>query len=172
MHAIQGEASTFRVFAQQERPSLDVGALALQARRFFDAEIELESPAFAYAPPYEVGALVRVRPTRAGGDGVHRSAAAAESPGAGARRCLGRAADATDRARAESAESRGGFTGLSLLARRCGSVWIVEAESAEDAASLRIAAVLASLLLGPILAPGDLDLFGVRTARTRLANLS
>jgi hypothetical protein len=146
------EPSSFLVFAQQEAPYLDVSALAQQARRFFEASVEVAGGEQAELP-YSIAT---------------RLAVVADAGGGGARRCFARAADVTDWAAAEQAESRAGYTGLSLLARRCASVWLVEAESTDDPVALRIAAVLASLLLGPILAPGRAELFGVRTARIKL----
>ena len=53
-----------------------------------------------------------------------------------------------------------------LAERRCGSIWIVEREGPEDRTALVLAAVIASVCLGPIL--GDGALFGVRTARVML----
>jgi hypothetical protein len=142
------EGRAFLVFAQQEAPYLDVAALAAQARRFFEATIEVsggEPP----VRPYAIATRLTV----------------VADPG-GTRRCFARPAEPEDWMLAEQAESRHGFTGMSLLARRCASVWIVEAEAHDDPVALRIAAILASLLLGPILV--NEELFGVRTARARL----
>jgi hypothetical protein len=47
-------------------------------------------------------------------------------------------------------------------------VWLVVREADDDRAALTIAAVLASMLLGPILAPDGREIFGVRTARLKL----
>jgi hypothetical protein len=76
--------------------------------------------------------------------------------------------DAMDLARAEEFDARAGPTGLAILARRCESVWIVECGSPSDALALRLAAILASLLLGPIMDPVAGTLFGVKTARAKL----
>ena len=46
-------------------------------------------------------------------------------------------------------------------------MWIVECEGAQDRAALFIAAIFASVFLGPILS-ADGELFGVRTARLKL----
>jgi hypothetical protein len=146
------ENASFRVFAQQEAPHLDVAALTHQARRFFEATVDV-APGGAVELPYTIATRLSV---------------VADAGGRGARRCVARVADVQDWAAAEQAEARAGYTGLSLLARRCASVWIVEAEAEEDLVALRIAAVLASLLLGPILAPRGASLFGVRTARAKL----
>jgi hypothetical protein len=72
---------------------------------------------------------------------------------------------------ADAAEARAGGGGLALLARRCPTVWCLARDGADDAAALRIAAILASVLLGPVLDPSVPELFGVKTARERLERL-
>jgi hypothetical protein len=57
---------------------------------------------------------------------------------------------------------------MALLAQRCRTVWLVTRETDDDRVSLGIAAIFASVLLGPILAPTGDELFGVRTARAKL----
>jgi hypothetical protein len=146
------EARSFRVFAQQEAPYLDVAALAVQARRFFEASVEVTGGEPAERP-YAIATRLSV---------------VADAGGGGTRRSFARMCDAQDWAAAEQTEASAGYTGLSLLARRCASLWIVEAEAPDDAVALRISAVLASLFLGPILSPGGAELFGVHTARARL----
>ena len=47
-------------------------------------------------------------------------------------------------------------------------VWLVTRDKEDDRVSLTIAAILASTLLGPILAPEGDAIFGVRTARMKL----
>jgi len=69
---------------------------------------------------------------------------------------------------AEAADTGGG---LLLLARRCGMLWLVVRESERDGLALRFAAILASVLLGPILDVRGPDLFGVKTARAKLEAL-
>jgi hypothetical protein len=83
------------------------------------------------------------------------------------RSAFARPATEDDWAAADAAETRAGTFGLARLARRCGMVWIIAAEGADDALALRLAAILASILLGPIL-PLDGEIFGVKTARERL----
>jgi hypothetical protein len=146
------ESRSYLVFAQGDAPYLDVAALAHQARRFFEATVEPTPPATA-DERYTV---------------TTRLAVVADAGRGGARHCFARSAGPLDWAAAERAEARTGFAGLSLLARRCETLWVVEAEASNDAIALRIAAVLASLFLGPILAPGGDELFGVRTARIKL----
>jgi hypothetical protein len=49
-------------------------------------------------------------------------------------------------------------------------VWLVECEGPDDRAALRLAAILAGVLLGPILAPRGAALFGPKTARGELGD--
>jgi hypothetical protein len=67
-----------------------------------------------------------------------------------------------------AAEDADGGAGLAMLAKRCAYVWLVESEGADDRAALRLAAIMAGVLLGPILAPGGTALFGPKTARVQL----
>ncbi len=69
---------------------------------------------------------------------------------------------------AEEAERRAGGGGLVLLARRCHTVWVVGRDGEEDRIALRLAMVLASVVLGPILDARGPELFGVKTARGKL----
>ena len=89
-----------------------------------------------------------------------------------ARNVAVRPATEDDWAAAEQAEARTGAaaSGLSRLARRCATVMIVacEADDPDDRGALLLAAVLASVHLGPILDPARERIFGVRTARVML----
>ena len=140
------------VFAQQARPALEVATIVRQAARFFQLEVAFEHIAEGVALPAEAATRVRV------GDAT--------------RLCIGRPKDAADQAAAQEAEAQRGFTGLSQLAFRCETVWLVEAQGPSDVNALRIAAVLASVLLGPILAPDGAELFGVKTARGKLERMA
>ena len=77
-------------------------------------------------------------------------------------------ATASDLALAEEAEQRAGGGGLVLLARRCHTVWSVHREAEDDRLALRLAMILASILLGPVLDARGPELFGVKTARAKL----
>ena len=137
--------SAFVVFAQSAGSDIDVDALNAQAARFFSTRIGLAET--HTSPPV---ALV-VAP-----DG--------EAPGI--RRVLARPRDAEDLALAEAADAA--MTGLALLARRCSSVWLVERTSEPDGLALRLAVVLASVMLGPVLDARGPELFGVKTGRAKL----
>jgi len=137
--------SAFVVFAQSTGTTVDVDAWNAQAARFFGARIGLAET--STSPPT---ALV-VAP-----DG--------ESPGV--RRVYSRPRHADDLALAEAADAT--QTGLALLARRCTSVWLVERVEEPDRLALRLAIVMASVMLGPILDARAPELFGVKTGRAKL----
>jgi hypothetical protein len=86
----------------------------------------------------------------------------------GVRRVEGRFRQESDLLQADIADSRARGGGLGELARRCQTVWLVERESASDLLALQLAAVMASVLLGPILDPAASQLFGVKTARAKI----
>ena len=92
-------------------------------------------------------------PTRAATTGAWPSIAARTGPC----RCAGTCAREGQRA-----------GGLSDLARRCPYAWLVLAPSDDDRVALTLAAVLATVLLGPIVTPSGRRIFGVRGARMAL----
>lgn len=69
---------------------------------------------------------------------------------------------------ADLAEMRGKAGGMATLARRCGSVWVIDA--GETSLEWVFLALLASVLLGPILPADGSTLCGVRGARLRAAS--
>jgi hypothetical protein len=148
-------AAAYTVFVQRSHAALEVAMLKAQASRFFGAKlgITVEKTYTDVLPEADAARVVL---------------ASDEGTASGTRLCFGRRADERDHAAAEAAEQRQGTTGMSLLARRCGTVWLVTRESDDDRVALTIAAVLASAFLGPILAPSGDELFGVRTARMKL----
>jgi hypothetical protein len=61
---------------------------------------------------------------------------------------------------------------MSQLAERCPSIWELEpADGTPPVAELVVAALLASVALGPILPQDGAGLFGVRTAMERVERL-
>jgi len=77
-----------------------------------------------------------------------------------------------DLAEARAAEDRSGKWGMSQLAERCPSAWELEPEAGTPlAGELVVAALLASIALGPILPEDGSGLFGVRTAMQRAERL-
>jgi hypothetical protein len=148
-------SATFTVFAQQPNAALDIAALKAHAARFFAAKLGLTVDKSYGAEPPEVDAA---RIVLASDDGM----------AAGTRLCFARRTVGADLAAAEDAERVQRTHGMALLAQRCPMVWLVVRESPDDRVALTLAAILASALLGPILAPEGDELFGVRTARLKL----
>ena len=144
------------VFAQRSDWRIDVDAWNAHATRFFATRLGLESE--MGNPPDD-----RASP---GGTAVFLVSPVGEA--AGRRWTFARPCTEEDYARADAAEARAGHTGLARLARRCPTIWLVVREAAPDQLSLRLAAILASILLGPILDGGSAELFGVKTARAKL----
>jgi hypothetical protein len=131
----------YLVFSQSKGASRDVPAWDAQGARFFDTRL-------------------------AAGEGdailVAHGSDAAEP-----RRVTSRAREPEDLSFADQAEARTGG-GLGLLAHRCPTVWLVERRTEDDAVALRLAAILASVLLGPILDARVPELLGVKSARERV----
>jgi hypothetical protein len=141
----------YLVFSQRPDTRVDAEAWDAQARRFFGAVLTVSAD----------GARLAVTPDgRAPAERLVRARSATDA----------------DHARAAEAEARMSGGGLGLLARRCPIVWEVAREADPDPDALRIAAVLASVLLGPIVDPhgreGGPEIFGVKTAREKLATPS
>ena len=149
----------FVVFAQRADARVDIGAWDAHAMRFFATRIGLSADkryvAREAAPRTDEATFV-VAPNGA-------------PPGI--RQAFARPCEAGDYALAEAADARAGGTGLALLARRCGMVWLVAREASPDPIALSLAAIMASVLLGPILDCTANELFGVKTARAKLGKL-
>lgn len=155
-------ASAYSVFAQRPDARLDVVALRQHAQRFFGAKLGLTVDKHYLAPVTTDAARIVL---------------ATDDPAtSGTRLCVGRPATAEDHDQAEDAERASSATGMGHLARRCPTVWLVARDAPpstrdvtaahDDKCSLLLAAIFASVLLGPIL-DGD-EIFGVRTARLKL----
>lgn len=132
----------FLVFSQSKEATRDVAAWDAHAARFFTTRLQAGE-----------GDAILV---------THGGGGSAEPV-----RVVARPREASDLALADQAEARTGG-GLGRLAHRCPTVWLVERRADEDAAALRLAAILASVLLGPILDARVPELLGVKTARARL----
>ena len=146
----------FLVFAQRPDARFELAVWTDHAARYFETQLQGTKKQYPFEPPRVDAAFVTVQPQGGREEG---------------RICFGRPRQDDDLLAGEEADAAAGWTGLALLAKRCASVWLVEAEGADDRASLLIAAILASVVLGPILAPGDRELFGVRTARLKLESV-
>jgi hypothetical protein len=137
----QDRDTCFLVFSQAESARVDVPGWDAHARRFFRTQLSLAS---------SDETAIRVTP---------------EGEPEGVRRVHGRPREPADLALAEAADAAG--TGLALLARRCPTVWLVAREGDDDLLALRLAAILASVALGPILDARVPELLGVKSARAR-----
>lgn len=144
----------YLVFSQSSLTSLEAGRLSQHAKRFFGAEFELrERPEGG-----EAGELVMAL------SGVKGAAGAVFHARV-------RPATAADYEAAERAERAGAAGGMALLARRCAFVWELDLGEKGEVELLRLCAILASVLLGPIMPPEGDTLFGVRGARERAERL-
>jgi hypothetical protein len=142
-----GGPPPLRVFAQSAGTTLDVEALDRHAARFFATRI-----GFAAQGAHMPVALV-VAPEGEAGAVRHLSM---------------RAPIREDIALAEALDAD---AGLLRLARRCSAVWLIERAREADDLALRLALVLASHVLGPILDPDEPSFFGVKTGRAKLEAL-
>jgi hypothetical protein len=154
--------AAFLVFAQRPDARVDIAGWSAQAERFFSTRLGLAEEkryASGASAPLTDEARFVVAPER-------------ETPGI--RSAFARPCEADDLALATMADERAGpgGTGLALVARRCQTVWLVSRACDPDPLALRLAAILASVLLGPILDVRGPELFGVKTARAKLEALA
>jgi hypothetical protein len=148
----------FTVFSQRPDSRVDVAEWTRHSERFLGTRIALSEQHDREDDGAASMASVVLSPAR-------------EKPGtsttSGTRVCWGRARSEDDLEAARNAVAAG--AGLVELAARCPHVWLVKTESGtEDLLALRLAAILAGVVLGPILSPGGAALFGPKTARERL----
>jgi hypothetical protein len=148
------EAPALVVFAQATDAGVDVDAWNAHATRFFATGIglaELRPDVVAEGAPARTLGVRFVIAPKSGSPGIRAASARPRSDG--------------DLALAAQGEARSGTAGLLLLAQRCATVWLVARESEDDPLALRLATILASIHLGPILDPVVPSLIGVKTAR-------
>jgi hypothetical protein len=150
--------AAFSVFSQREDAQIDVAEWGRYAERFLRARVGLTvSKSYDARIPQRDLVRVVLAPAREG-----------SSVSGGTRLCWGRPRTEEDLEAARHAEVAG--AGLPDLAARCPQIWLVERESEDDLVALRIAAVVAGVMLGPILSSSAAgrSLFGPKTARERL----
>jgi hypothetical protein len=135
------------VFAQPGHVRVDVDAWSAHAARFFATRLGLASE-------------------------EHSFVVAPDGHPPGIRAALPRPSTTADFSAADAAEARARGAGLALLARRCKTVWVVARESPSDALALRLAVILASVFLGPILDPASAEIYGVKTGRAKVESLA
>ena len=142
---------TYLVFSQ-EHGALPYDKLAAHAARFFSATLELLAE---------------------GDDAIAVRLVCTRPPLRGEFRIAWRATTKDDLMNARDAEVRGRAAGMAALAERCTRVWTIEAAGSSvpsEAAYLTLAALCASVALGPVLPPDGSTLFGVRGAIERRDN--
>jgi hypothetical protein len=140
---------TYLVFSQEPRGRPSFERLKVNAARFFSTTLEL-------VEEDETSIMLRLVCTRPALHGDFRIAS--------------RDTVKDDIMNARDAEARGRAGGMAMLAEKCGQVWTIEAASEEvpsEAVYLTLAAVCASVALGPVLPPDGATLFGVRGAIER-----
>lgn len=156
-----GLTRSFLVFAQREDARLEIHFWQQQARRFFDTELGLtmdkEYDRIESMPRVDAARIVVSSPK----NDIEATLL-----------CAGRPAHHADLAQAEAIEASRGYTGLSMLAKRCKTVWLVSSngQPASDRAALLLSAIVASVVLGPIVSPSRDELYGVKTARLKLTS--
>jgi hypothetical protein len=156
-----GEA--FSLLSPEPDARVDAARWAHQADKFFEARLEL-----AVEKRYPAGTLPLA--DRVVVDVAERGAAASTRVSV-VTVPVDRAPEALAAARA-GAQAIGG-AGFDAILPRTRRVWQVEVAPGVDArAPLLVAAVIASLLLAPIVPPEGGTIFGVKGARERLARLT
>jgi hypothetical protein len=140
---------TYRVFTQEATPCLPLPRLLAQARRYFALSVNVDS--------------------RSDGDHGGERVRFELEPGAGAHVSVrARTTKPDDLGAAARAETRGNAAGMASLAKRCPTLWEVEADAGVHATTLHeFCALLASVALGPVLPPDESTLYGVRGAMER-----
>jgi hypothetical protein len=143
------------VFAQAASARLDLVRLIGNARKFFEAAVEVLEEAI---DGERSRVRLRLESKKHGYSGTFE--------------LLVRPASADDRFEAQAAEVRGNATGMALLAEKCGFVWEVTADDATpQTAILNLCGILASVALGPVLPADKSTLYGVRGSMERLEKL-
>jgi hypothetical protein len=150
--------AAYVVFAQRADARVDIAAWSVQAERFFSTRLGL-----AEDKRYATGEAAPLRDQA-------RFVVAPSGEAPGIRSAIARPCEADDLALAVRADERAGpgGTGLALVARRCPTVWLISRTLDPDPLALRLSAILASVLLGPILDARVPELFGVKTAREKM----
>jgi hypothetical protein len=144
-----------RVFSQEPDLMAALPRLLAHARRFFAAELTVLEGSPIERPDLAKAQLrLRFEGKRLNGSGTFR--------------VISRESTSDDRFLAEAAEARGNAGGMALLAARCPVVWEVSPETdVAGSAELQLAALLASVALGPVLPADGSTLYGVRGAMER-----
>jgi hypothetical protein len=144
-----------RVFSQRSELTLDLPELLRATRRFFEAELEVQSRVQSASGDL---AQVVLRSAKYGYEGV----LTIES----------RKTATEDLVAAREAERCGNAAGMSNLAERCPTIWDVNSVGVDsELARLNLCGILASVALGPVLPDDGATLYGVRGAMERVEKL-
>lgn len=147
-------SQAYVIFAQRPDARLELAQLRQHAERFFGTTLGITVPKkYGGEWPETDAAMVVLGPSAVPG---------------GVRLCFGHPRRDVEIDAAQAADLR---NGLFDLAKRCPTTWLVTVESQVDRTALLLAAIFASVVLGPILSPGGGELFGVRTARAKLEEM-
>lgn len=149
----------YGVFAQHA-DRVDLVGLVKNGSRFFEADVSIQ------------GELARAELEAPYVSGIRLAAQSRRRGWTGAFTIRVRPVTTLDVVHAREAEARCSQWGMSVLAERCPSMWDLEpADGTPLAAELVVAALLASVALGPVLPEDGSGLFGVRTAMQRVDEL-
>ncbi len=156
------DAASFRVFSQDSGTKIRSAKWGEFARRFTDTRLGITTDK-RYGARDIVRDAARVVLAR---EGMNTTLLV-----------LVRPATDSDVAAAEAGERAAGTYGLAALAKRCKTIFVVEAHGGgvtapgggPDRAALLLSAILAGTELGPIVYPGAADLVGFKTAWTRFS---
>ena len=157
------EGACFRVFSQDSAPRIRSSRWSDFAKRFCDTRLGITTDKRYGARDIvrDAARVVLATDTAVAGGGVHATLLVAV-----------RTATDSDVAAAEAGERAAGTYGLAALAKRCKTIFIVEATTPErgtDRAALLLSAILAGTELGPVVYPGATDLVGFKSAWTRFS---
>jgi hypothetical protein len=152
-------SDAWTLFSPDPDARVDVARWAHQARTFFGASIELLRPKKYSRGVYPVVDEVPMELQDKGRVSRVRVVTVPLSQAPEAKRAADQAVMAI------------GGAGMDVLVSKAVRVWQVDArvdEGGDPRAPLRLAAILASILLAPIVPPEGGSIFGVKTARERL----
>jgi hypothetical protein len=161
MREVQSPGAPLLVFSQAVQPAIDIEAWNTHAERFFATAVGIAEELQRGPASVGDGRLAAAAITEA------RIVVAPRGLEAAIRRVRMRSRLDGDLAAAEQADARHGPTGLALLARRCPTVCAIDRAHDDDMLAWRLAAIVASLTLGPILDTAAGILLGPKSARER-----
>lgn len=156
-------SSAYTLFSAEPTARIDIASLAHKARTFFATALEID-PVKAYPnenTPDADAVHIEISPLR-------------KSKGASTRVRVVTwplARDPSFRALGDGAARAIGGAGMDALVARAKRIWQVSkavTSGTDDHAPLRVAAILAAVLLAPIVPPEGNTMYGVKGARERL----